>query len=139
LLACKNFARFFIPPSARKLRINDRIADGRMTDPILHEAQIRAGIEQVRGNGVLKRMEVTLALWNPGSFAIILDQLIESAAADGRVVAGQKQRRCTAVPFSEVGFKRFDFIGLQGMQPGKRVLEPVNPEAVLLLVEVIAA
>jgi hypothetical protein len=43
---------------------------------------------------------------------------------------------CIAAPLLQVGFEGFEFIGLQGMQPGKGVLEALNPKAVLLQVEV---
>jgi hypothetical protein len=37
-----------------------------MADPVLYESEVCAGVKQVRGNRVLERMEVTLALRNPG-------------------------------------------------------------------------
>jgi hypothetical protein len=48
----KDFPRFFIPPAAGELRINHGIANRGVSDPILHKAQIRAGVEQVRGDRV---------------------------------------------------------------------------------------
>jgi hypothetical protein len=57
----------------------------------------------MRGNGVLERVKMPLALGNVGALAVALDQFIKTAAADGRVVAREKERRCTTGALFQIG------------------------------------
>ena len=107
-----------------------------MPDPILHKAEVRPRVEEVRGNRVLEGVEMPLALGNVRTLAVVLDEFIKTATADRRVVAREEQGRRIAVPLFQVGFDSFEFIRLQRVQSGQRVLEALNPEAVLLEVEV---
>ncbi len=107
-----------------------------MSYPILHKAEVCTSVEQVRGDRVLEGVEMPLALRDVGALAVVLHQFIQSAAADGRRVAGQEQRGDIAGALFQIGFQGFHFVGLQGVQAGEGIFEPVNSEPVLLHVEI---
>jgi hypothetical protein len=48
ILTGKHFARFFIPPAARELRIDHRVSNRGVANSVLHKAQVCAGAEPVR-------------------------------------------------------------------------------------------
>jgi hypothetical protein len=132
----KHFPRFFIPPAAGELGVNHGVANRSMADPILHKAEVCAGVEQVRGNRVLEGMEVPLALRNIGALAVVLHEFIQSAAANRGVIAREEHGGRVAVALFQVSFDGFEFIGLQRVQSGQGIFEAVNPQAVLLEVKI---
>src|SRR5262245_25939486 len=90
----------------------------------------------MRGDRVLERIKMPLALRNGGTLAIVLHEFIQSAAADVGSIAREEQSREIADALFAVGFQGFHFVGLQRVQPFKRVLEAVNPDTVLFQVEI---
>jgi hypothetical protein len=104
--------------------------------PILHKAEVCAGVQQVRGYRVLEGVEMPLALRDARELAVVLHEFIQSAAADGGGVAREEQRGDVASAFFQVGFQGFHVVGLQQVQSFEGVLEAVNPEPVLLHVEI---
>ena len=132
----KHFPRFFIPPAARQLHIDHRVTNGSVSYPVLHKAEVSTGIKQVRGDRVFEGMEMPLALRDARELAVVLHEFIQPTAADGGGVAGQEERGNMAMTLFQVGFQGFHFIGLQDVPSGQRVLEAVNPDTVLLEVEI---
>jgi hypothetical protein len=136
ILTGKHFPRFFIPPAASELGINDGVANRSMADPVLHESEVCACIKQVGRDRVLKGMEMPLAVWNVGLLAVVLHEFIQSAAADRGLIAREEQGRRGAVALFQISFEGFEFVGLQGMQSGKGIFQAMDAEAVLLQVEI---
>src|SRR5881409_2952650 len=58
ILTGKDFPRFFIPPAARELRIDHGVSDRGVPNPILHKAEVCAGVQQVRSNRVFEGVEM---------------------------------------------------------------------------------
>lgn len=89
----KERARFLVARFAGERGINDSVADVGVSKPILHEAQIGAGIEQVDGNGMLEDVEMSFVCRQVGLRAIIAaHQPIEGKAGNGVAVAiGEEQ------------------------------------------------
>jgi hypothetical protein len=103
-LTRKHFPRFFIAPAAGELGIDHGVSDRGVSYPVLHKAEVCAGIEQVRGNRVLEGVEMPLALRDARELAVVLHEFIQSAAADGRVVAREEQRGDVAITLFERKF-----------------------------------
>jgi hypothetical protein len=83
-------------------------------------------------------MEVPLALGDARALRVFFHEHVEHSAADGGVLAREKERGRTAGgALFEVALEGFDFIGLQGVDACQRALEALDAQAVVFEVEVV--
>jgi hypothetical protein len=68
--ACKHLAGFFIPPAAGELGVDHGVLDRGVTYPVLHEAEIRASVEEMGGDRVFEHVEMALVLGDPRQLAV---------------------------------------------------------------------
>src|SRR5215813_14538354 len=73
----KESSRFLLSGRVDNGGVNDRAFDVGVAEPVLHEAQIGAGFEQMSGDGMFKDMEVSFLFWDFGEFSVLLHQHVE--------------------------------------------------------------
>lgn len=54
----KHLPRLLLPPRVGELRVDARVLNVRVPQPVLNERQVCAGVQQMRSDGVLQAMEV---------------------------------------------------------------------------------
>jgi hypothetical protein len=59
-LTRKHPPRFLITPAAGELGMDDRVTDRGVSNPVLHKAEICAGVEEVSSYRVFEHMEMPL-------------------------------------------------------------------------------
>jgi hypothetical protein len=66
----KEFASGGILPTSGELRVDRRVLDIFMPEPVFDEGQVCLGIKKIRGHGVLEAVELLLFRWQACSLPI---------------------------------------------------------------------
>src|SRR5262245_20245340 len=80
--ARKHLASLLIAPPARELGVDHRVSNRGMANPVLYKAQVRARVEEVRGDRVLEHMEMPLRGRDPRELAIVFHEGIQLPAGN---------------------------------------------------------
>src|SRR5689334_371383 len=75
----------------REVGVDDGVLNVRVPEPVLHETELRTGVEQVRSDRMFERMEVALFSGQLGFFSVVLDEHVEHLPADGQVMPAREQ------------------------------------------------
>jgi hypothetical protein len=86
-----------------------------MADPILHEAEIRPGIQEVRGDRMFEHVEMPLRGREAGRLTVVFHQRIELPAGNRRAALGEKEAWRGMLALAEVGLERGDLIRAEGI------------------------
>jgi hypothetical protein len=109
----KELPRLIITPGVGQLGILGGVLHVLMAHPVLHEAELAAGVEEVGGDGVLKAVELPLLRRQARPFAIRLHGAPERAPINRHAAVGDEQIRRRVGPRAQVRAQEFDHIGLQ--------------------------
>src|SRR5581483_7180982 len=106
-MTCKESTGFLITAGIGESCIDGCVLDVGVSEPVLHERNISASIEQVSGDTVSQAVKFLLLNRKLCSFAILLHEVPESAAVNGYVSVRDEEVRGFIFSTGEIGAYEF--------------------------------
>ena len=101
-----------------------RVLESGVPQPILHERDIRAGVQQMDRHGVAQRMKTPLGLRHGRNPAILLHQIAIRAAFQGDTAGGEQEGGCVIRAAPQIRSDEPEVLRLQGRGFGERAFDP---------------
>ena len=126
LRAGENGAGSPVASGSGELRVDHRILDVAVPQPVADKGDVGTGVEQVSRDRVAEAMKLAFLSRQQGSSPVFLHEPPEGCAVDRRKTIGDEQGRGGVLPAPEIAAQQFQEIGLQGVDPGDGTLEALD-------------
>jgi len=89
----KELAGLLVAGSRGELRVDEGVLDVLVAEPILDKHDVRARVQEVRGDGVLEGVEVPFVGRYVSALAVLLHDVVEGPPGYRKTPPGQEQDR----------------------------------------------